>query len=80
MTVLWGFNIQNRRKKDAKVKFSPEAVEKLRDNKFVLSATENSVQFTPEFKAIIINESKQGKTQKLLLKDFEIDSKLFSNI
>jgi transposase len=61
----------------AKVKFSPEAVEKLRDNKYVLSATENSVQFTPEFKAIIMSESRQGKTQKQILKDLGIDSELF---
>ncbi len=61
----------------AKVKFSPEAIERLRNNKYVLSATENSVQFTPEFKAIILSESRQGKPQKQILKELSIDSELF---
>jgi transposase len=60
-----------------RVKFNPEAIEKLRSNKYVLSATENSVLFTPEFKAIIISESRQGKAQKQILKDLGIDSEVF---
>ena len=60
-----------------KVKFSLETIEKLRRNKYVVKASENSVQFTPEFKIIIERESHQGKTQKRILSDLGIDSEVF---
>jgi transposase-like protein len=59
------------------VKFSPETIEKLRSNKYVEKVTESSVRFSPEFKAIIISESRQGKTQKQILKELSIDSEVF---
>lgn len=61
----------------AKIKFSAETIEKLRNNKYVKRATESSVQFTPDFKAIIMSESRQGKSQKQILRDLGIESELF---
>lgn len=59
------------------VKFSPETIEKLRDNPYVVKVSESSVQFTPEFKTIIERESHQGKPQKQILSDLGIDSEVF---
>lgn len=59
------------------VKFSPETIEKLRRNKYVVKVSESSVQFTSEFKIIIERESHQGKTQKRILSDLGIDSEVF---
>jgi hypothetical protein len=58
------------------VKFSPETIEKLRNNKYVIKVSESSVQFTPEFKTIIERESHQGTPQKQILKDLGIDSSI----
>jgi len=55
------------------VKFSPETIEKLRNNKYVIKVSESSVQFTPEFKTIIERESHQGKPQKQILSDLGIE-------
>jgi len=57
-----------------KNKFSEETLEKLRRSKYVVKATESSVQFTPEFKAIIVRESRQGKSQKQILNELGIDA------
>jgi transposase len=59
------------------VKFSPETIEKLRSNPYVVKVSESSVQFTPEFKTIIGREIHQGKTQKRILSDLGIDSEVF---
>jgi transposase len=59
------------------VKFSPETIEKLKSNQYVVKVSESSVQFTPEFKIIIERERRQGKTRKEILSDLGIDSEVF---
>jgi transposase-like protein len=56
-----------------KFKFNEETIEKLRRNKYVIKATESSVQFTDEFKAKIIHESSLGKSYKKVLSETGID-------
>lgn len=55
------------------VKFSPETIEKLRNNKYVTKVTESSVQFTSEFKSIIIHENSLGKPYRKVLIELGID-------
>ena len=58
------------------VKFSPETIEKLRNNKYVIKVTESSVQFTPEFKEKITQQSGLGKSYKSVLGELGIDPEL----
>lgn len=60
-----------------KFRFKPEVVEQLRVNKYVANISESSIQFTPEFKAIIISESRLGKSQRQILNEHGIDSEAF---
>lgn len=57
----------------ARVQFSDETIEKLRRNKYVLKVSDRSIQFSSEFKAILVSESLKGKPQKTILSELGID-------
>ena len=41
-------------------KFTPEEIEKLRQNKYVLNVTENKISYSLEFKQFVMKETKLG--------------------
>ena len=41
-------------------KFTPEEIEQLRQNKYVLSVTENKISYSLEFKQFVLKEAEKG--------------------
>ena len=50
-------------------KFTPEEIEKLRQNKYVLGVTENKISYSLEFKQFILKEAEKGlKSPEIFVK------------
>lgn len=54
------------------IKFTIEQVEKLKESKYVLSANENQVVFTDEFKHLALCEWKSGVSPKVIFEKYDI--------
>lgn len=60
----------------AKVIFTKEEIEAFKNNQYVVSVTEKSINFSQRFKEILLHEGRTGKSHMLILKDLGIDSKV----
>lgn len=60
-----------------KQKFSEASIDQLRKSPYVVKVSESSVQFSAEFKQIILSQVAEGKTHHQILRALGIDSKIF---
>ena len=54
-------------------KFTPEEMEELRKNKYVLNVTENVISYSLEFKQFVIKEAQKGLTSPEIFKKAGFD-------
>jgi hypothetical protein len=67
---------KKRGRKMAKVIFTKEEIEALKNNQYVLRVSEKSIRFSQTFKEILVREGRSGKSHMMILRELEIDSRV----